>query len=164
MALKGHRRGCKCVGCSPATRARGMKKLTNRRRRPVRRAKLHRKIAGQARTRRVGRAPRRNPDENFIGSAPSLKVHGHGTLSYPRGVLRATSDPHVVRLDLGGAAPPPQGARVTWIYYDDPVKAVEAYGEIDRFEHVAEDHPFIVGPAQGGSVLLTSKSIAWRRE
>jgi hypothetical protein len=114
--------------------------------------------------RRAPRRVHRNPASDFIGSAPSLKVHGHGTLSYPRGVLRATSDPHVVRLDLGGAAPPPQGARVTWIYYDDPVKAVEAYGEIDRFEHVAEDHPFIVGPAQGGSVLLTSKSIAWRRE
>jgi hypothetical protein len=84
-------------------------------------------------------------------------------MQFPSGAIYASSDPHSVRLALGGSAAPRPGARVTRIEYDDPVKAVEAYKEIGRFRHDCSD-PFIVGPANGANVILTSKSIAWRKE
>jgi len=106
-----------------------------------------------------------NPETGatFIGRAPTLTVSGHGHFQFPRGVLRAAPDKRSVYLDLGGDKAPPVGSRVTRVEYDDPVKAVEAYKEIGRFRHDCAD-PFIVGPAAGGTVLLSSKSIAWKRE
>ena len=185
MPLKGHRRTCRCVGCSAETRARGMRSLRralpNRRRKVARRARpdyrlgkaAKRKVKEMAsvlrkalkfnRRRKVRHA---NPPEGAVsrvGTAPTLTVSGHGSLQYPRGALRVSSDPRSIYLDLGGAAPPVPGSRVTRIEYDDPVKAVEAYGEIGRFRHDCSD-PFVVGSASGGSVLLTSKSTSWRKE
>lgn len=183
MKLKGHKPGCRCVGCSAATRSRGMARLgmNPKRRRKVRKANPRRRAAPKkARARRVRRNPpygpgsrgvnvswsrKRNPESEstFIGRAPTLTVAGQGNLQFPRGMLHRGVDGYSVRLDLGGAPAPRPGSRVTRIEYDDPVKAVEAYKEIGRFRHDCDD-PFVVGPAQGGSVLLTSKSIAWRSE
>lgn len=214
MALKGHKPACKCVGCSAATRKRGMSSLgiggsrakvaasvPNRKRRKTRKhkntrgrdkatfayadskahkrrmEKLRRRAAitqkkakGRMLNRKAKNRPvvrrRRNPADagGFIGRAPSLSVSRYGDFQFPSGTLFATSDPHVVRLFAGvGAKVPPEGSKVTRIEYDDPVKAVEAYKEIGRFRHDCSD-PFVVGQAQGGNVLLTSKSTAWRRE
>ena len=112
---------------------------------------------------RGGAPRRRNPDESFIGRAPTLAVRGSGDMYFPRGVLRKGPDGQSVRLDLGGAPAPRPGSSVTRIDYDDPVKAMDAYKEIARFRHDCRE-PFIVSPAKDGSILLTSKSTAWRIE
>lgn len=109
------------------------------------------------------RKRRRNPSESgqTIGTAPSLTVSGQGALQFPLGVLKTGPDANTVRLILGGSPAPRPGSRVTRVEYDDPVKAVNAYKEIGRFRHDCAD-PFIVGPSDGGSVLLASKSKAWK--
>lgn len=113
--------------------------------------------------RRVIRRRKRNEAPQIIGTAPSLSVKGGGTLHFPLGRLRAGPGPHSVSLDTGGAKAPAPGSKVVRIEYDDPAKAVSAYGRIDRFTHACRS-PFIVGPASNGSVALTSKSIAWKGE
>lgn len=148
-----------------------------RARRPARRVRIHRnakrRVARRVvrRRRHVNRRcvnrprPRRrpNPEATFIGDAPTLYVSGVGKLDFPRGELLAGTDHNSVYLDLGGDKAPPVGAKVTRIDYDDPEKAVEAYKEIARFRHDCKD-PFIIGPAQDGLVVLSSKSVAWKGE
>lgn len=137
----------------------------NPRRRARRALKRNPRAARRPRagSRAQARPRHRNPDSDFIGSAPTLWVSGQGPLQFPRGELRSAPDATGIYLDLGGSPAPRPGARVTRIDYDDPEKAVEAYKTIGRFRHNCEE-PFIVGNAQGGSVLLTSKSTAWRKE
>lgn len=125
------------------------------------------RIAALKKARRANPARwRRNAPEvgGFIGSAPSLKIQGQGFVHFPRGVLRTGADPRSVYLVLGGSPAPKIGARVTRVEYNDPEKAIEAYGSPGRFFHDCEE-PFVVSAVNGGTAVLSTKSAtAWKKE
>jgi hypothetical protein len=116
------------------------------------------------RPRRAGNRRRaRNPNEGLVGYAPTLYVRGDKPLNFPEGLLLIGEDGFSCYLELGGVKAPPEGAKVYKIDYDDPAKAVEAYGRIDRFTHECES-PLVVGKTAEGVTKLVGTVRVWETD
>lgn len=140
---------------------RAVKRAVNRRpRRAPRPARRPRRAVNRQ---RVRNRRARNPEEGLIGFAPTLYVRGSEPLNFPEGSLLIGEDGYSCCLELGGAKAPPAGAKVYKMDYDDPAKAVEAYGRIDRFEHKCES-PLTVGKTAEGVTPLVGTVRVWETD
>lgn len=208
--LKGHKPGCRCVGCSSATRKRGMAKLglKNRRghRNPLNRSESRhvartaaqairtseynakKKSGKQARyfqgkavalaetlsmseTRAGRKAGRKlegrarslkNPrqETHFIGSRVTLYVSGR-VYPYESSTIFGGPDTYSATVHVQTKHWPPLNGRVTRIDYDNPEKAMRAYGKNGRFRHDFTS-PARIYSVGAGRITVNSQSRIWR--
>lgn len=183
--LKGHKPACKCVGCSAATRARGMAKLglskgrkhKNARkahRGPVKRLRVKAlakrfkkklKKAARVDTRRHRKATKKhaNPSSFLIGTSPVMHT-SRGRFAYKGARLITGPGEHCFSI-IGGKAHrhPAPGVKVSCIDYRHDAKALRSYGRIAPFRHRFSSAASVKSSGTGRIVVQSSARI-WEKQ
>lgn len=172
MKRRKHKKGCRCVACSPATRKRGMAALRNalrkarsKRRRHVVRSFKRRGGGVSAYQRKGARVKRHwsNPGHGaYIGSNVRLHPGRHHVGSK---LYCGNAAGEVVLKGCG--AWPRVGTRVRRADYDNRPKALRSYGRPGRFKHDFTS-PVTVArvvtlPGNQWLAMLRSQSNIWKR-
>ncbi len=97
----------------------------------------------------------------------SVTLHGRRSWHYPISrISRGSHEREAVLVAIGKA--PPIGSRFSRVDYDNPAKALRAYGRVDRFRHDRERAPLtlsrVAKSGRGFRALLTAKVPVWRKD
>lgn len=146
--LKGHKPGCRCVACSPATRKSGLEKI---------RSKSTRAMVKRAK--KFWRGVKKNaPSPRYVGSNVVLNGKGLGLTSR---ILAGPGSSKVTVVAGKFARRFAVGDVVRRAEYDNRAKAIRAYGKPGRFYHNFKGG-VRVASVNFGKIILSSRNPLWR--